>query len=213
MPTDIRSLYLDLAGNAVDLIAQPAVDAQWQKESALAGFSIGGLASHLGTQLFTVANVLAAPEPDEEPLPLLEHYARVRWIGTGLDSEANVSIRRQGEDAAGGGAAALADRAGATLDELRDTIAAEPAGRVVLIPWGPWALTLDTFLTTRMMEIAVHSDDLAVSVGIPTPPLRAEATDIVLQLLTQLAVRRHGPTAVMRALSRAERAPETIAAF
>jgi hypothetical protein len=32
-------------------------------------------------------------------------------------------------------------------------------------------------------------------------------------LLSRLAVRRHGPTAVLRALSRAERAPATIAAI
>jgi hypothetical protein len=43
---------------------------------------------------------------------------------------------------------------------------------------------------------------------------RAEqATDTVLTLLTRLAARRHGPAAVLRALSRAERAPATIAAF
>jgi hypothetical protein len=96
---------------------------------------------------------------------------------------------------------------------LRSTIPAQPEGRIVLIPWGPWALTLDTFLTTRTMEIAVHSDDLAVSVGLATPALPSDATDVVLELLQQLAVRKHGPVAIMRALSRAERAPATIAAF
>jgi hypothetical protein len=64
-----------------------------------------------------------------------------------------------------------------------------------------------------MMELAVHSDDLAVSVGLPTPPLPPGAVDTVVDLLTRLAVRRHGPTSVLRALSRAERAPATIAAF
>ena len=37
--------------------------------------------------------------------------------------------------------------------------------------------------------------------------------DAVLALLTRLAARRHGPAAVLRALSRAERAPATIAAI
>jgi hypothetical protein len=213
VPTDIRSTYLEAARSAVELVQQPVVAQRWQQPSALTGFTVGGLAAHLALQLFLAANVLAVVEPAEEPIPLLEHYARVRWIGSSLDSEANVSIRQAGEDAAGPGAAALADRAQATLTELRTTIPDQPSGRVVFISWGPWALTLDTFLTTRTMEIAVHSDDLAVSVDLPTPPLPVEATDTVLQLLTQLAVRRHGPTAVMRALSRAERAPESIAAF
>ena len=64
--------------------------------------------------------------------------------------------------------------------------------------WVSWTLTLDDFLVTRMMEIAVHSDDLALSVGIATPPLQAAVLDPVLTLLTGLAVRRHGPTAVLR---------------
>jgi len=83
----------------------------------------------------------------------------------------------------------------------------------VHVPWGPWALSLDDFLTTRLLEIAVHCDDLAVSVGVPTPPLDPPALDPVLALLTRLAVRRHGQAAVLRAFSRAERAPATIAAI
>jgi len=74
-------------------------------------------------------------------------------------------------------------------------------------------MSLGDFLTTRLMEIVVHNDDLAVSVGIPTPEMPARAFETVADLLTRMAVRRHGPTAVLRALSRAERAPETIAAI
>jgi hypothetical protein len=74
-------------------------------------------------------------------------------------------------------------------------------------------LRLDDFLVTRMMEIAVHSDDLAVSTGVPTPELPAEVLEPVLALLTGLAVRRHGQPAVLRALSRAERAPDRINAL
>jgi hypothetical protein len=59
----------------------------------------------------------------------------------------------------------------------------------------------------------IHIDDLAVSVHTPPPQLPDEATDTVLVLLTRLAVRRHGTAAVLRALSRKERAPATIAAF
>jgi hypothetical protein len=68
-------------------------------------------------------------------------------------------------------------------------------------------------LLTRLMELAVHSDDLAASVGLPTPELPPSAMEFVLGLLTQLSVRRHGATAVLRTLSRAERAPATITAF
>ena len=80
-------------------------------------------------------------------------------------------------------------------------------------PAGPWALRLDDFLTTRMMEIAVHSDDLACSAGVPTPQLPDAVLDPVFALLSRLAARRHGAPALLRALTRAERAPATVAAF
>jgi hypothetical protein len=63
------------------------------------------------------------------------------------------------------------------------------------------------------MELVVHIDDLAISVGIPTPELPAAATDAVIALLGALAARRHGPVAIVRALARAERVPSFIAAF
>ena len=92
-------------------------------------------------------------------------------------------------------------------------LADQPADRVVVIPWQGWALTLEDFLVTRMMEIAVHSDDLAASVGVEAPTLPPVVLEPVLALLTGLAVRRHGQAAVLRALSRSERAPHSIAAF
>jgi hypothetical protein len=85
--------------------------------------------------------------------------------------------------------------------------------RPVLIPWQGWSLTRDDFLVTRMMEITVHSDDLAASVGVTAPTLPDEVLGPVLAVLTRLAVRRHGQSAVVAALSRAERAPARINAF
>ena len=88
------------------------------------------------------------------------------------------------------------------------------AARPVRIPlWGPWSLMLDDLLITRMMELAVHSDDLAVSVGTATPPLPDAVLDPVFELLAKLSVRRHGATALLRALSRSERAPGNVSAF
>jgi hypothetical protein len=124
-----------------------------------------------------------------------------------------VSIRHDAEREATGGADALAAQARTTLDDLRNVVPAQPPNLTVYLPWGPWALTFDDFLTTRMLEIAIHNDDLAVSVGVETPALPAAVIDPVVRVLAQLAVQRHGATAVLRALSRAERAPATIAAI
>jgi hypothetical protein len=107
----------------------------------------------------------------------------------------------------------LAEQIDATVASLAAALPAEPADRVVFLPWAGWSLSLPDFLLTRMMEIAVHSDDLAVSVDVATPALSDDALRPVLGLLSDLAVRRHGAAAVLRALSRAERAPASIAAF
>lgn len=64
----------------------------------------------------------------------------------------------------------------------------------------------------RMLELVVHADDLAISVGIRTPEFPAEVFAPVRDLLVRLAVRRHGQSAVISALTRRERTP-VISAF
>ncbi len=211
--TPIRDAYLLAADAAARLLADPAVADAWAKPSALEGFTVAGLAGHLGSQVFVIADALSAPPPSEPPIPLLDHYTRVRWIDAGVDAEVNVGIRESGEREAAPGAAALAQSVVAAANQARGLLEAEPHDRAVSPPAGPWALRLDDFLTTRMMEIAVHSDDLACSVGIPTPDLPPSVVDPVLALLTGLAARRHGAPALLRALARQERAPAAINAF
>ncbi|HKT01947.1 MAG TPA: maleylpyruvate isomerase N-terminal domain-containing protein [Rugosimonospora sp.] len=159
------------------------------------------------------AAALAYEVPDEPPLRLSDHYARVAWLGADVDGEANTGIREGSEREASSGAAVLVAQVREVVAQLRQRLPAEPADRVVRLPWTGWSLSLDDLLVTRMMEIAVHADDLAVSVGVDPPPLPEAVLEPVLDLLCRLSVRRHGPTAVLRALSRAERAPATISAF
>jgi hypothetical protein len=211
--TPIREAYLLAAASAANLLAQPAVADAWPKPSALQGFTVAGLAGHLAGQVLFVPATLAGPAPEGEPIPLLEHYARVAWIGADLDAEVNVGIRESGERNAQTGPQELARSVAATAQELRLLFEATADGVAVRPPAGPWGLLLDEFLVTRMMEIAVHSDDLACSVGIPTPELPPSVMEPVLALLTGLAARRHGVPALLRAFTRAERAPAAINAF
>lgn len=59
----------------------------------------------------------------------------------------------------------------------------------------------------------MHADDLARSVGIPTPIFPSDTFEPVLKLLAKLAAERHGQTELISALSRRERMPPTISAF
>lgn len=226
--TPVRATFLEGAEFAARLLAEPAVASRWGDPSALADMSIGALAGHLARQVLLVQRMLATsagtqepagtPEPATtavalEPIPLLEHYARVAWVDADLQDEANVSIRRDSELEAAGGPAVLAARTAEAAAVLGAQLPAEPADRAVFLPWGPWALTLDDMLRTRIMEIAVHGDDLACSVDLGEPGLPAVVAAEAIGLLTRLAVARHGAAALLRALSRAERAPASIAAF
>ncbi len=209
----VRTGYLEAAAIAVDLLRDRAVTERWQRPSALEQMRVSGLAGHLAAQLFNAVKVLDNDVPDEAPRALLDHYASSAWIDADLDDEASVRVRRTGEELSAEGQDALVERASVTLSELRRRLADEPADRIVHLPWGPWSLTLDDFVVTRMLEIVVHSDDLAASVGTATPTFPERVFEPVVDVLTRLAVRRHGQPALVRALARAERAPAAINAF
>jgi len=198
---------------AVDLVRRPEVATRWTEESACAGMSVGGLAYHLGTQTDLVVRLLRVEPTDLEPVPLAEHYARAAWVRSGPDDEANVGIREGSDAQAAEGPEALAALLEQRLDELPGVLDDTGPDVPVLIPWQGWALTAHDFLVTRLMETVVHSDDLAASVGLETPEFPEDVVAPVLGLLTDQAVRRHGATALVRTLSRPQRAPGSVSAF
>jgi hypothetical protein len=156
---------------------------------------------------------LEGPASEQEPIPALEHYARAVWIDAPLDGEISSGIRAKGEGISSEGVRLLVERAYAALDQQRTSLEEVHGDWVVFMPQTGWALSLDDFLVTRLVELAVHMDDLAVSVGLSAPDLPSTALDSVVALLTGLAVRRHGQAALLRALTRAERAPAAINVF
>jgi len=208
-----RGIYLDVADAAAHLLAAPEVAARWEEPSALAEMSVRALAGHLAGQVFFIPAVLAEPVPVEEPITLHEYYARVSWIGSELDTPFNRSIRSGGAQDAADGPAALAARVATCVRQLRATLAAAPARPVRRPSWGPWSISLDDFVTSRMLELVIHTDDLAHSVDLATPEFPPQAVETVVDILSRIALRRHGATHLLRALSRSERAPASISAL
>jgi hypothetical protein len=193
------------------LVAAPEVGAQWTEESSCAGMTVGGLAVHTASQADHLARLLGHRH-DQEPIPLLEHYRRAAWSNSDLGSEANAGIRDGANtDAQVGHDAALA-QVDAWLATLERVVDGEVPG-TVHIPWQGWSLATEDFVATRLMEMVVHSDDLAVSVGLTTPEFPDQAVTETMRLLTAVAVDRHGQAAVVRALSRPQRAPTSVSAF
>jgi hypothetical protein len=207
--------FLLAAESAFDLVGRVEVVQHWDDPSALAGMSVGDLAAHLGSQVLSVHAVVTAGHgaSEEVPVPLLEHYARVPWVRSGNEDESNVRIRQAAAQSAAGGHDPLSSSLQLAIRDLRTAFRAANLPPRVRMPGWEWALSFDDFLVTRVMEIVVHSDDLAVSVGIEPPTLPQAVLGPVLALLVGVSLQRHGQAAVVRALSRRERAPETISAF
>jgi hypothetical protein len=203
--------YLAAARAATGLVREPAVAKAWAHESALPSFRVSGLVGHLSNQVVAIPDALTAAAPTEPLVPVLALYGQVEWIGADVDADINVMIRKGSEQLAEGGPDVVADRMDAAIAAIPALIG--DLDRPVKMRWMRSSVTVSDLLLTRLMELAVHSDDLAVSVSLPTPELPLTATEAVVDLLSRLAIMRHGPVAVLRGLSRAERAPATFTAF
>ena len=205
--------FLAAVDLSLDLAARPEVRGAWERESACAGMTVGGLTHHLLKQAGNTVRGLRATPDGAPPIALLEHYARAAWVEAGPEDEANVSIRDGENDGAQVGPDVVLELAAEWADDLPALLEAARDPDTIFIPWQGWSLTTEDFLTTRMMELVVHGDDLAASVGLHTPTYPEGVITPVLGLLTGVAVRRHGQTAVVRGLSRPQRAPAVISAF
>lgn len=209
----IRDDFFGAARIALALMRAPQVADNWDKPSALPEFGVSGLAGHLAYQVLPLPGMLAAPPEDVPTVPLMEHYARANWTELDIDSEFHTRIRNGGENIAAEGHQALCDRVEHTIATLQETLNAQGNRPVRMPHWGPWAVSLDDYLLSRVMEFVVHSDDLAVSVGADTPEFPRGVNEQVIDLLSRMALNRHNAIDIVRAFSRKERAPQDITAF
>jgi hypothetical protein len=199
---NVREAYLSTAAAAVDLLGRREVGDQWEQPSALAEFTVRGLAGHLARAILQVEWFLDMEEPERPPISAVQYYAELTGVDD-LASELNVGVRSRGEETAAGGWARLFLDSSNSLERLRERLPAlDPARRV--LAFGR-SLTIDEYLKTRLIELTVHIDDLALSVRVEPPPLPDAATTQAIAVLVGVARARHGDRAVLRALTRRER--------
>jgi Mycothiol maleylpyruvate isomerase N-terminal domain len=175
--------------------------------SALAEFSVRGLAGHLRRAMTVVLTYLDQSSPsraDGDAITAAEYYAGVLPADGDLNSEFNRTIRQRGLEAAPGVADDFAPEWAETAAEVVARLDREPGDRLVQV-YGGLVLTLDDYPVTRLVELVVHADDLAVSLDAAPPELPDAATALVIATLVEIARLRHGDTAVVRALTRRER--------
>jgi hypothetical protein len=210
-----RAAVVHAAEQVHRLIARPEVAAHWTAESSCPGMTVGALTRHLVEQSRYVVALLGpdAPSapPDAETISLLEHYARSGWVGAELDDDANLFVREKSEGQALEGVDRAVALQASAAGELPSVLANAPSS--TFVPWASACLRSDDFVVTRLLEMVVHADDLAASVDVATPDFGPAVLEPVLGVLAALAVVRHGQDAVIRTLTRPQRAPATIAAF
>lgn len=209
----VRQAFLDAGSSAVELVALPAVGANWLRPSSLDGWPVATLCGHLARGVTSVAEYLErgdAPDGDER-IDAVAYFAGVAALMA--DSpELAAGIAKRGAEAAVGGQAGVVDLMERTLDRLAEACTSEPLGRAVSV-FGGFAMLLDDYLVTRMIELCAHCDDLAVSVDVETPTMPPLARELVAHTLVDVARLRFGEAEVLRALARAERSTRPISAF
>ena len=194
------------AARAVEaLVATHAVGVMWAEPSVLPGYRVGGLAAHLVRGMETIRTYVGADTlipAGVETVDAPGYYARVLARHDPLTSEFHAAVRDRGEQRVDEGHAALvaaaADAAAWLLATDLDT------DRVIAVLDGV-TIRVDDYLATRLVELAIHSDDLARSVGIEPPPFDEEIWTAVAELLAELTLRRHPHRLVALALARPDR--------
>lgn len=203
--------FLAAARAVAPLLHSPELAEAWAKPSALAEFRVSGLAGHLAGQVGNIPRFLDAPVPSGAPvMEAVGYYSQHGEVD--VYSDRSTRIRVLSEQHAGPSPADLAARYDVTVQAAADRLGGLSEDLPVLM-FGQWVLPLDQCLLTRILELVVHADDLAVSIGVPTPAFPADVVDATTVTLARIAVARRGALPVLRALSRHERADAVASAF
>jgi hypothetical protein len=202
--------FLSSLDSARPLVAAPEVAAAWQRPSALADLTVGALTAHLVSSVAGVASFLDRPVPDDADIVDAISYYSPQPFPASLREALNASVA----DAARPGPTGILARLDEISNHLQTRLPAESPDRTIRVPSrdspkgeGPGGryMRLKDFLLVRVVEVVVHSDDLAASVSLPTPTFSQTTNDAVTDLFIAMCRRRHGDAAVLRAFTRRER--------
>jgi len=211
-PADILDVFLEGAQVIATALADPAVADAWDRPSVLEDQTVGGLAGHLARGGgWVVADYLEAGVPDG-PADIGsagEYFAVVMSAATEEDHRGN---RARGATVAAAGGDELRRDLGQRLDALGPRLRSLPVDHLMAVIGGR-VMRLDDYLATRIVEQVVHLDDLARSVDREPWSVAPSATDIAIAVGADIACRRGGSTALMRALYRRGFAESVLPVF
>lgn len=210
MTATVAASFLESADVAAQLVGHPNVAAMWHEPSALHEYTVGALAAHLGRAVTTVERYrdTDAPSRTAPLLNAVEYFARALGDHDPISSDVHIAVRRRAEKAADAGP-------GPVAADVRDTVA-----RLVVSGLDPnvhvavfdgMAMRLGDYLRTRIVELVVHTSDLARSVNVPEPALPAGAWAIAADVVAALALHRQGARGLTLGLARSDAFPPPTA--
>jgi hypothetical protein len=202
----IREQFLAGADVVEAAVSDPRVADAWERESILAGQTIGSLASHLARGAVWAVGDYLDGEPPETPVDFESAAQYFAELLEGLTDDDHAAIRARGAAIAERGPRAVVDELGTRLDGLRQRLPAEPPDRLVAVIAGN-VMRLDDYLLTRVVEQVVHLDDLARSLGVEPWPNASGAEATVIACGAEIGRLRRGGAAMVRALYRGEAEP------
>jgi len=201
----VRALVIDAVDTAADLMSRPSVATKWDEPSALEGMTVGGLAAHLVRAAGATLAYLDRTPVDAEPTGDL--LTPITYFHAAVDSPIHEQIKTVSANESAVGHEATATKCRDLAEQLRERLNAEPPDRLVGALGGRM-LSLDDFCRTRLIEVLLHLDDLAVSVGESRPETDPEGVAIVIGIIEGIARHVHGDWEVLYALARSERVGE-----
>lgn len=204
----MQTRFLSAADSTRPLLDLPDLEEAWDRPSALERMTVGQLTAHLSRAVTVVPGYLdtdAPPPFQDAPGYFLAIFPKV---DTDLDSEVATAVRARATVEAGEGAQAVRAAWDRAREDLQVRLETEEPGRGIAVRGS--SMQVEDYLVTRLVELVVHADDLAASLEVAGPRFDPAVTGTVIDCLTRIASRRHSPVAVVRALTRVERADPAV---
>jgi len=198
----VVAAFAESGARAHAVLATDAVAAAWDADSILPKMTVGDVGGHLLAVLlmFDRRYDVAIP-PGGTPSDPLGGYASVRLSDPSDLERPPFTMPREGGRRVGGrGHMLVTQQFAETLARLDGRLRDDGPDRAILVGDGTVPMTLRAFSTTRIVELVVHADDLAESVGVAVPPPSIDAATIVIEHLVAASRYRVGDARTIRAL-------------
>jgi hypothetical protein len=213
---DERAALFEAAETFSGLLDDPGVTDNWDHDGALADYTVGMIVAHVNHALGWLEPLLETTDPGERrPIRVGKYYTGMKIDPSAPRQAMHDRVREMSVRSAKHGAEAEIAKFGSLVGRLRERLPTEDLDRVLdMRPTVPATIRLRDFLATRVIELVVHGDDVAVSLGLDCPPLTPLTADVAIATLVATARGAHGDVEVIRALSRRDRAgPDVFPVF